>query len=617
MLQRFRKSVFGIVLGLGLGACVVTAYVGGTSCEAAPSTPAPVALTATGQKLMAKYEAMLSSLQADIAKSVPTVDAAAKAAFLKAWANESSANIVKGELSKFIPATEQAARPVLAQVQSFLGNDQLDAKLVKGAVLAQATPRGLAEFAQQGAAQAALVDQLLSDDALMKEMVYAGGPVGGRYGQAMQIYSAILKASPKAKSGVLQRLAVGTAIGLARTTLIFPGGDRIPMEVNPVNRFLMYQRAYEDGELDPAFPTLTIFDYTHVVDDPYPDSDLVWMRNMLRNYRPDIVTDSDYHWRYCRIVRTDMIYTHPHWDYSIPSKAAYMLDGGGVCGPRAWIGRIATHAFGIPTWGVRQQGHAAMSHWTPTGWVTNFGAAWYTNWWYNACGPMFLMDTQARQVPDQYMKAVRADMVGLALNEEPVNYRKPGSGGFWSALAVAEKRAIVADEEAKAAAQGAAAEPTVASATRVQEAAIPDADKHIVCDQFGWITIPAVACSSPTHNTAKILFMKSWGGGAQLHYNRLGKPEDFEYTVDIPSARRYMLTAHVVTIQKEDQQLYLTVNGAANPLEIQVPYTFGNWRPTPAITISLVQGKNTLRFARSPKAYGISIKDFVLEPVQQ
>ena len=68
-----------------------------------------------------------------------------------------------------------AAKPLLADVEGFLASDKLDARLVKCAVLANATPRGLAEFAQQGEKEAKLVDRLLADDDLMKQMVVGGG----------------------------------------------------------------------------------------------------------------------------------------------------------------------------------------------------------------------------------------------------------------------------------------------------------------------------------------------------------------------------------------------------------------------------------------------------------
>jgi hypothetical protein len=52
---------------------------------------------------------------------------------------------------------QAAAQAILAAIKSTLSSDKLDTKLVKCVVLAEATPKGLAEFAQQDHEQQALV----------------------------------------------------------------------------------------------------------------------------------------------------------------------------------------------------------------------------------------------------------------------------------------------------------------------------------------------------------------------------------------------------------------------------------------------------------------------------
>jgi hypothetical protein len=44
----------------------------------------------------------------------------------------------------------------------------------------------------------------------MKQMLVAGGASHGRYGDAMEIYSNIRKASPRTADGMFQRLALAT-----------------------------------------------------------------------------------------------------------------------------------------------------------------------------------------------------------------------------------------------------------------------------------------------------------------------------------------------------------------------------------------------------------------------
>jgi hypothetical protein len=124
-----------------------------------------------------------------------------------------------------------------------------------------------------------------------------------------------------------------------------------------------------------------------------------------------------------------------------------------------------------------------------------------------------------------------------------------------------------------------------------------------------------VACSKPTNSTGKIRFMKSYLGGMQLHYSRMGQPEEFEYTFEAPAAGKYALTARVVTTSA-DQHLLVAANGAKEPTDIAVPFTVGTWDKTPPVEVSLVKGRNVLRFTRNEPVKGLTIKEFTLTPVK-
>lgn len=629
-----RKTLFHIGCIL---AVMAAASAGVSAAKAPPATP----LTDAGEKLLARYSGMLAALRAEIVKSVPTIDETKKDAFLKAYAAEAAAKTARDAAAKaserakgagekeaaakasraadeaYARAQEEtlaAARPILEALAGFLASEKLDPRLVKCAVLADATPRGLAEFAQQGKEEAALIDRLLADNALMEQMLLADGAKAGRYGQAMQIYTAIRKASKRSGEGILQRLALGTSLEQAVPVKEFD----LPTYVDPVKRYLNYEKAYLNGELDPAVKNMTTWECRLITNCDAPDEQILWGRQMLKNYRPDIVREPDYRWRYSKIVKTDVAYKSPEW-IATPRTYQQIINGGGKCGPRAWFGRFALRCFGIPTWGVQQSGHAALTHWTPKGWVVNLGADWRWNWWEGRPGPDFLLETQARQYPKEYLKVLRAQWVGDALGEQKVDPMRVGTGGLWNALALTQKKAIVADAKpvAVAAVGSDIAEANVpAKPDAVTKAGISEADRKISLGKDGVITIPAAACSKPRNNTAKILFMKSFSGGMLLHYNRLGdKPESFEYTFDAPKAGKYALTARVVTVNT-DQHLLLTVNDAAALIDIALPYTVGMWGESAPVEVTLAKGKNVLRFTRSVPNYGVTIKQFVLTPAR-
>jgi len=96
-----------------------------------------------GLKALVERQAVLDAALADEAKHIQA-GKDAQSALDEAEANEL-----------------QAAKAILADLAPILSSDKLDAPLVKCAVLVNATPKGLAEFAQQGKAQEELVEKLL------------------------------------------------------------------------------------------------------------------------------------------------------------------------------------------------------------------------------------------------------------------------------------------------------------------------------------------------------------------------------------------------------------------------------------------------------------------------
>jgi len=503
----------------------------------------------------------------------------------------------------------------------FLASDKLDAIFAKYVVLTQATPRGLAEFAQQGAEQAALVEKLLADDVLMVQMVRADGAKAGKVGQAMQIYTAIQKESPKAKEGVLQRLAL--AVSLEHAVPIAQSNPaahtNAPAVVDPVKRYLHFEKAFLAGELDPGFKDLTAWDYRMVVYGEEPDAILAWGREMLRNYRPDHISTPDRRWRYVEAVRTEVKFGSGDAQYDLPTQQFFqnIIMNGGVCGRRAFFGRFILRCFGIPVVARAQPGHAALAHWTPDGWVINLGAGWGAG--YNGTDLDFLAVTQARKDEKAYPQVQRAKWVGDVLGETRANGFRSGVSGIWNAVALYRQQAII--EEAKAVALAAVGTDIgEANESKVKEivktVTLSAEDKQIVVGQDGVITIPAVACSNPTNNTEKIRFMKSYLGGMQLHYNRLAKPETFEYTFEAPAAGKYALSARAVTVSP-GQILLVAANEAPTPVEIAVPFTVGLWDKTPPVEVALVKGKNVLHFSRGgTNIKGLTLKDFTLTPAK-
>jgi hypothetical protein len=695
------SRILSLGVSLILGAGVVSAKP--------KPTQAAGSLSAPGEKLQAQYEAMLTDLQAEIAKALPSVNArkktsvqnareatkkaqaeadvaakelgrinAAKAlvdhakgkwiggaekgiaqaeAALKKAATSDEREAAKKDLANWQANKEDglkalkerqadyekaqkdepklrkaneaaqaalakaqageltATKALLADLDSFLSSDKLDAKLVKCAVLTAATPRGLAEFAQQDPYGGALLESLLADDKLMQEMLVAGGAKFGKYGQAMKIYTAIQEASPKAGDDNLRRLALATSLEHATPIAQSNAQDQgdAPSTINPVKRYMHYEKAFLNGELDPAFKNLTTWEYRHVVNCDAPDEILTWGREMLRNYRPDHISNPDYGWRYVSAVRTEVPYGSQNVKYDLPSLHQYqnIIMNGGVCGRRAFFGRFILRSFGIPTWGVTQRAHAALSHWTPKGWVVNLGAGFPSSWWDKdevpLSGTQFLMETQARAHAAEYPKVLRAQWVSRILGEPAYNERKKIDGGFWSSVGHYQA-ALLASKAASLGPLGEELAEANEREQKVESAAVSAADQRAKVEK-GTINIPAVAHRKPTGKSAA---MKSYSGGMQLHCLGGFKAE---YAFDAPQAGKYQLTARVATVQN-GQVFLLSANDDKQAVETPVPHTVGLWQETDPVVVTLDRGKNTLHFELKPGSRGVTIKDFTLKAVK-
>ncbi|HAC79940.1 MAG TPA: hypothetical protein DCG06_06570 [Deltaproteobacteria bacterium] len=610
--------------------------------------PVPV-LSKQGQVYEKQYAAELATIQKEISEALPAIDVGKKAAFEAARAElgalkappETAGQAAHKAYQIGKPLAEakalESARPLLADVAALLTSDALDSKLMKAAILRHGTPAGLAEFAQESEAHKAMLDKLFADEALMKQILKSGGANGGEYGEAMEVYNAILEASEEArKPGILQRLALGTALhqpwlngkekggsvnGIVFTDHSNPDGQ--------VARYLHFEKAYLAKELDPQFKDFNAWECRFITNDPYTNEEATWGREMLRKFRPDHITNPDQKWRYTRIVKSDVPYCSTRSDDSLglPQQQAIAL--GGVCGRRAFFGRFIARAFGIPSRRSTSKGHAAMNRWTPDGWVNNFGAWWSHNW----CGPQggldFYLDSQAREHEADYMQVLRAQWIGDALGQENVSLRHYGQGGgFWDGLAFYKKRAVVdaANQEREAADAELAAlsaeearllgeSDEVLGDGEVEEIEIPEEDKKIVVAEDGTITVPAVACTGPRNNTEKVAFLNSWGGGMQIHYQRLGeRPEIVRYTVEAPAAGKYELTLNVNTVS-EKYEVIARLN-RRTMVKTMLPYTKGDWQQTEPEVIELKEGRNTIMLTFRAPNRGVSIKDLHLKPVK-
>lgn len=541
-----------------------------------------------------------------------------------------------------------------------LTSDKLDDKLAKYTVITTATPRGLAEFAEKSPEHGKLIEQLLANEALMIQMLVADGPTGGKFGEAMKIYTDIQKASAKAKDGIFQKLALAVSLGHAvpieKSASV--GGDSKEGDepvagsngsantIDPVKRYLSYEKWYENGELDPGFKDLCAWNMVMAVNASDPDEILAWGREALRNLRPDCIPNNGDTSVYVDVVDKEIAYTSSMVKDDLPELAVMqnILANGGICGRRAFFGRFTLQAHGIPTAARKEPGHATLAHWHPLGWGTRLGGEskpgddWRPGGrgFYAAMNDArtkpygadvnFHASSQAREDATAFMRVKRAQWIGELLDEQ----LKPGlitwSGKtkgpaplkkgevvkpiFWNELALHEQRRIIAKLKSAG---------SKSSNSNIVKASAPAATGKSTVDEKGVITIPAAAASKPTQSTTKesrsgvkdlIVFVRNKTGETHLHLSRYATETDsFEYTVDAPKAGKYKLAADVVT-PKPKQIVFASTNGGAE-VEWALPYTIGLWKKAEPVEVELKAGSNVLKFRGPGRA---TFGQFTLTP---
>ncbi len=534
---------------------------------------------------------------------------------------------------------------------SLLGSDALDPKLAQYLVIKEATPRGLAKFSQQSPQHGQLIKQLLNNQALMIQMLVADGPNSGKFGEAMKIYTDIQKASSKAKEGIFQKLAMAVSLGHSDPIeQRNPDGAQGASEfVDPVKRYLSYEKWYLNGELDPGFKNLDVWNLVMAMNGREPDETYVWGRKMLGIMHPDCIPRDGDTTRYVDVVKNEIAYTSQNVKDDRPELQVMqnILANGGICGRQAFFGRFLLRAYGIPTTARKQPGHATLAHWHPDGWKVRLGG----DWGPGARGKQstmnrrrsrpygmdlnFLASTQAREDETGFLRVKRAQWIGAVLDEKPMpglipkakrkKSKRKKSGkkkttqpiveeklSLWSYLALHEQQRVIANL-ASGTNNTAAAEP---GPTKV-----PAATGKASVDSSGIITIPSASCSHPKESTTAayrsgyrdlLTFLKNTSGDIYLQVSRFASEGDsFDYTFDAPSAGKYQLTAKVSTPQS-DQVLFASVNGA-EATKFALPYTIGLWNTTKPIEIQLKKGKNTLSFHGPAR---VAIHHFILTPAQ-
>ncbi|KAL3938683.1 MAG: hypothetical protein SGBAC_006456 [Bacillariaceae sp.] len=527
------------------------------------------------------------------------------------------------ESSKAQPKYEKHATRQALKIFEGLDGDKMsdiEDKLVKGAIIAQATPNALAKFAADGYKNQNLLKRLFNDPELMKEMLRNGGAAQYEYAEAMRIYVECLGDDYDEEEDqdkffpINKKIALACALELCTGVRHFDTADTI----DPVARYKHFEEAHRNGELDPAFPHFSVWELRQVVNCDAPNDQMEWCRNMVMLYCPHVTCITDPKMTYTYLLQTDVRQRPPKWTGS-PRTYPMVLSGGGNESVNSWFGRFVLQSFGLPVWGSKFRRKEGFTRWTSAGWEAMNGADWETGMWNGKAGKDFKMELEARnKAPEvEYFKKLvylqcLADVIDpgdtMAIPKEERDVLHPER--FWRSMSIVSLELLFqtqAEKERTFERTGESlVETKVEKYLKMYEDDVPDKDPKI--DDSGKITIYA-----SKHNgvaEGNVLTMASFKGGQQLNLIADGQVE-YEVPDEAPT-KKYKVVLEVNTVSSNKTPLTIyNVADDDNRITITLPYTMGMWKKTDPVELEL-KGGDTIRFSRPKNALGVALKKVIL-----
>jgi hypothetical protein len=501
--------------------------------------------------------------------------------------------------------------------------EDIEDKLVKGAIIAQSTPESLADFSAKGQYNKKLIKRLFNDPKLMKEMLRNGGASQYKYGNAMKIYVECTGDDHNEDNvdkwdEINKKIALAVALEFAAPQREFDTN----VFIDAVARYKHYEAAHRKGELDPAFPHFSVWEMRQIVNCDAPNDQMTWCREMVMNYCPHVTCITKAELCYTYILDTDVRIRPPKWSGN-PRTYQMVLSGGGNVSVNSWFALFILKSFGLPAWGTEFRRKRGYTRWTPEGWKAMNGADWDTSYGIGSstgkAGMDFKVEVEARNKapPNEYFKKLvylkcLADVVDgdpSLIPEEEKDVLHPRR--FWRSMSTISMALLFAtDPEAMRTFERKGESLVVTKCEKYLEAYETDApDKEIKLNaDKGKITIPG-----SRHNgvaEGNLLVIASFGGGQQLNFFADGIVE-YELPEDAPS-KTYTVVLTVCTVSERQTPLVLKLaENPDNSIDIKVPYTVGKWSKTEPVQIAAGPGAN-IRFSRAKNSLGLAIKKIIL-----
>lgn len=520
----------------------------------------------------------------DLDAAIKTGDFGAYFTNISAWLNEKA-----------------PAKISVAAMKTSLEDPVFANALAQRQFIARHGPDGLGAFAKADPKNRAFLAWLLRNTEAMDLYLVAAAPSGAKNREAntyklnagtLGIWRKIFDTDPDSKQGIYLKLAI--AASLFGSPAKSYGSE---VAIDPVARYRHFKTAHKNKELFPSFDTLTAWDLGKVVSSWASDRDLGWVRQMVNTWRPDLRERQRVIYIVSEVWR--------RWS-PFPFKNGFVtvMEGGGKCGPRSWFGEMTCKAFGLPAMAMGQPKHSAVVYKSPypqtepqpgSAWKVCYGRGWHvTRGGYQLlteaaardCEPEFAMTEHLTWLASTLTAKPRADAVLEIVHKLQSAQPIPGKG---------PNPAVGADSKPTAIAQTRKIPPPPKCKPEKPFKPVPGVI-HVEAETFT--------------KMSNVKVYDCFTGGKQVNFQKNIQSSWIDYTIDAPKTGTYGLTIrHAVANRK--QILSISV-GDEKPTTINIPSTWGLWKTSPAVDVTLNKGPQTLRMS-TPYQRGIALRWFELK----
>lgn len=436
---------------------------------------------------------------------------------------------------------------------------------------------GLNQFAARGPENREFLRWVMSDGRIMDEIMLARTPTAmfariddshSIDGGTLATLREICEAHPELREGIHLKLAIATALRPPGSANQGAGKPATPD--SPLSRFVHFLQAHRNGELAPSFDTLNTWEMTHVVSACASNDDLGWGREMVRTFLPQAMEGE----RIVQLVSIVKVQKSP-----IPyDDMSCVLAGGGACGPRSSFGVFINQAFGIPSIGVGQPGHAAVCWRDPEGnWQVGYGRGWNVSKVtdrYQMSGEEFVAAARERGT-GRFARVEHLRWLAAVIEKPSACYLPPADRRYVNPRAAAVMQ--LAESLPQTAGQAALTAPV----RRKPEGPAPEPPIkvapgviHVEAEDF--FTCGGIVLYAGSHPNVPVVDCRD--GGRQLCFQPNMADACVGYRIFVPKAGVYDLTARVAVV---------------NPDQCLFARTFGTMPRPKSATVSSVYKDNT------------------------